>query len=106
MPACFIRTNVAPGIAVVKIGNLTADLGPERVSPNGGLSGESFRRGQASLYITLGPVLLFNRAGSIDLDPQPNATLERLEEFHGLPTFDELRELGDRDRLGAEIAVA
>ena len=27
-------------------------LGPEWVSQNGGLSGESFRRGQASLYIT------------------------------------------------------
>jgi hypothetical protein len=141
MPACFIRANVAPGNAVVKIGDLTADLddrearaavlvaliavaalaavayasgvipgtercvwrsvdkdsyvarneavfatirlqngppyeayvtwhvfvqplgqyprgydrrllGPKWISQNGGLSGESFRRGQASLYIT------------------------------------------------------
>ena len=38
---------------MVKIGDLvTVALGPEWVSQNGGLSGESFRRGQASLYIT------------------------------------------------------
>ncbi len=47
-------------------------------------------------------VLLVDRADSVDVDADPHARVERLEQLDRLLSVDELRELGHRDRRCAE----